>query len=212
MRATETGGRELLKLYKRPAQPEFKLTFPDNVAEFVRESYREAGHILEYGSGGSTLLAAQFKKPCLSVESDTNWARLLNERLSEDFNGASTARAVHVDIGPTKAWGYPKDTQHWSEYWRYPMAVWSEPDFHAPNLVLIDGRMRTACFATIMMNATFETCVLFDDYTERSEYHCVEKFIEPDLTVGRMAQFTVRPGFLSAGDFAELLPWFFVLR
>ena len=202
----------MFKKFRRSSPPTFELTFPDDVAAFVGETYKDAAVILEYGSGGSTLLAAQLGKPCLSVESDANWARMLNEKLAQDFDGAATAEAFHVDIGPTKAWGYPKNPQHWAQYWKYPIAVWNAPDFQAPDTVLIDGRMRAACFATVMMNVVTETRVLFDDYTNRPEYHCVEQYLSPDRTVGRMAQFTVKPGLLSAHDTAKLLPWFFVMR
>ena len=193
-------------------KPVFGLTFPDEETEFVKERYQAASAILEYGSGGSTILAAEYGKLCLSVESDPQWTKLLNERLSERFEGRPSAKVFHVDIGPTKDWGYPKNAQKWEQFWRYPLAVWDSPALHQPDLVLIDGRMRTACFAAVMMNIKKETTVLLDDYTNRIFYHGVEQYVEPDLFVGRMAQFTVRPGILTPDAFADVLPWFFTLR
>ena len=35
-----------------------KLTFPDDVAKYVTEAYERHDSILEYGSGGSTVLAS----------------------------------------------------------------------------------------------------------------------------------------------------------
>lgn len=192
--------------------PAFDLTFPDEVTEFVRASYAKAGAILEYGSGGSTRLAAELGKPCLSVESDATWCRLLNKRLAKDHGARSSARAVHVNIGDTGKWGYPTDTQRWKHYWRYPLDVWKAADFHPPDLVLIDGRMRAACFAAVMMNTTKETCVLFDDYTERKLYQRVEEYVVPNRTIGRMAEFTVQPGMISLADVSNIIPWFSVLR
>jgi hypothetical protein len=48
-----------------------ELTFSPEVAELVRETYAQAQVILEYGSGGSTVLASEMAgKTVFSVESD----------------------------------------------------------------------------------------------------------------------------------------------
>ena len=55
-----------------------KLTFPPDEAAWVEEVYDAARVILEYGSGGSTVLAGE-KLGCrvFSVESDKNWCENL---------------------------------------------------------------------------------------------------------------------------------------
>lgn len=193
-------------------RPEFGLTFPEQEAAFVKKLYPEASVILEYGSGGSTVLAAECGKPCLSVESDALWAKMLTERLHESFDGSPTAKVFHVDIGPTRDWGYPQSSTNWEDYWKYPLSVWDSPGFQQPDLVLIDGRMRTACFAAAMLKVQKETTVLFDDYKNRIHYHDVERYAQPDLFVGRMAKFTLRPHLLSMDVFADIVPWFFSVR
>ncbi|KQI73337.1 hypothetical protein AN191_00030 [Loktanella sp. 5RATIMAR09] len=193
-------------------KPAFELTFPEEENAFVKERYREAGTILEYGSGGSTVLAAEYGKPCVSVESDQQWAEMLTERLNDRFHGRPSARVFPVFMGPTKEWGYPKNARNWGQFWRYPLSVWEESTRDQPDLVLIDGRMRTACFAAVMMNIKQETTVLFDDYTNRNFYHVIERYVKPDLFAGRMAQFTVRPGMLTPDAFSDVVPWFFSLR
>lgn len=193
-------------------RPAFGLTFPQEETAFVKERYAEANAILEYGSGGSTILAAELGTPCHAVESDARWSLMLTESLGERFGGRSSAKVHYVDIGPTKEWGYPKNAQKWDQYWQYPLSVWNAPDLEQPDLVLIDGRMRAACFAAVLLNAKKKTTVLFDDYKQRTVYHGVERYVEPDLMVGRMAQFTVQPGMLTQDAFADVLPWFFSLR
>jgi hypothetical protein len=60
-----------------------------------------------------------------------------------------------------------------------------------PDLILVDGRFRVACFLYSLLCAETNTTILFDDYTERPEYFIVEKFCKLDHTVGRMGFFKV---------------------
>lgn len=190
----------------------FPLTFPDQVTDHLRTRYAQADSILEYGSGGSTQLAVQLGVPCLTVESDRDWAAALTSHLEAQFGEAVSARIQHVDIGATKAWGYPVDASRWSEYWRYPMQVWRSDHAPDPTLILIDGRMRKACFATALLHVKRETIVLFDDYTDRPYYHDIEGYVKPAQFLGRMAEFVITPGMINHAEFQNLIPWFFDLR
>ncbi|WP_240997067.1 hypothetical protein, partial [Pseudomonas viridiflava] len=49
----------------------------------------------------------------------------------------------------------------------YPLKVWDEPYFEQPDVILIDGRFRIACFVTAYLRATKPMIVLFDDYLDR---------------------------------------------
>ncbi len=172
------------------AKPE--LTFSPEVADLVRDTYARARVILEYGSGGSTVLASEMPgKTVFSVESDKQWTRNLQAYLDQ----AGTASEVHLHhsaIGKTGKWGRPVDHSGYRRYHRYPLEVWDRPDFIAPDTVLIDGRFREACFYAVMLRSTRKTVVLFDDYGDRPSYHAVERFAEPVEMRGRMAKFVLR--------------------
>ncbi len=188
-----------------PKPPAFALTLPEAEADFLRDAYGRAGVILEYGSGGSTVLAAQAGKRVVSVESDKAWA----DRLAAHLAGISDKAAVHhVDIGPTKDWGRPRDTSGATRYHRYALSVWDREDLGDPDLVLIDGRFRAACLAAVMLRATRPTTVLFDDYADRPYYHDVEKLARKEEMVGRMARFTVTPGSIPATMLTQVIGWF----
>lgn len=187
---------------------DFPLTFPNNTARVVKEAYENAGAIIEYGSGGSTILATGLGKRCLSVESDAGWASSLRQKLQADYPDQNTTEILHVDVGPTKEWGFPKDNQAASRFWQYPTTVWDHDLAETVDTVLIDGRMRKACFAAALLNIKQETRVLFDDYQHRRIYHQVEQFAKPVRMVGRMAEFVVKPGLISAADFRAIIPWF----
>lgn len=169
------------------------MTFPELEAEYVRNAYREATVILEYGSGGSTVLAANMpQKLIISVESDREWALDLQRKL----NAAGLPSPViiwHADIGPTGVWGRPTSEVAWRNFHRYPTSVWNQPFFQHPDLILIDGRFRPACFVTACLRINRPVRVLFDDYTNRPAYHVIEKLAKPCRIIGRMAEFELEP-------------------
>lgn len=188
------------------ADPDWpELTLPQAEAEFLRRHYEKAEVILEYGSGGSTVLASRMPgKLIFSVESDRSWAVSLQASI-DATDLPSPAILYHVDIGPTGAWGRPFDDSHWQSFYRYPMAIWIEPFFRHPDLILIDGRLRPACFVAACLQITKPVTILFDDYLDRKSYHVVEKLLMPAEIVGRMARFEVSPRVWPAWTQALLL-------
>ncbi len=182
----------------------FAMTFPRNEADFVRRMYSQASAILEYGSGGSTLLGARLGKKIVSVESDRDWA----DRLSAELVPFPDAMLHYVDIGPTEKWGMPSRPRFHGRFHRYALSVWDRPDLCDPDLVLIDGRFRAACLVSVMLRARRPTTVLFDDYEDRPFYHGVEKLARKEETVGRMARFVVTPGVIPPEMLTEVVGWF----
>lgn len=186
----------------------FALTFPDTEAAYVTRAYEEARSIVEYGSGGSTLLAARLGTPVHAIESDSRWAA----RLSDALPTFAPARVEWVDMGRTKAWGFPANSSKYANYWRYPMAPWVADPPVAPDLVLIDGRMRKACFLATLAMTRQPLTLLFDDYSTRRSYFEIADLLKPTEKVGRLAVFHVAPGLISIDDFPTFLPWFFDVR
>lgn len=186
-----------------------KMTFPDEVASFVQDCYTTKLNILEYGSGGSTAFAAeQVGRTVFSIESDLEWVRMMQRWfLHEPPKGS--IQLHHVNIGPTKEWGLPKDTSRLLHYIDYPMSVWQRPDLVHPDVVLIDGRFRVACFVATLMHIRRPTTILFDDYTDRPHYHIVEELLAPAKTVGRMAVFEAKPRALHPSEWHRFGAYFF---
>ena len=57
-----------------------ELTLPEAEAAHSRAAYKDAKAILEYGSGGSTVMAAEMPgKRVWSVESDADWAQMMRD-------------------------------------------------------------------------------------------------------------------------------------
>lgn len=185
-----------------------EVSFPEAERKFLLEEYRNAPVILEYGSGGSTILASELPgKRVFSVESDRDWALRLQARI-EELDPPSPATVHHVDIGPTGDWGRPIGPESWPLFFHYPLDIWQQPFFRHPDLVLIDGRFRVACLATVGLLCSRPVRVLFDDYRDRPRYHRVEHRFPRSAMVGRMAVFDVVPGQLKMEDFPFILELF----
>ncbi|WP_297772268.1 hypothetical protein [uncultured Roseovarius sp.] len=185
-----------------------ELTLPEDEAAHLRQAYERAEVILEYGSGGSTVMAADMPgKRLFSVESDKKWARMMRDWFEQSPPATgSEIEVIWSDIGPTKAWGYPKDTSGWQRYARYPLDVWSRSDFVQPDVVLVDGRFRTGCAMATALRSSRPVTLLFDDYVPRRQYHKVERFFgPPKAIVGRMAEFDVAPMTLNPDDLVKII-------
>lgn len=185
--------------------PSFVLTFGAAESDFLCRYYEAADTILEYGSGGSTVLAAELGRTVFSVESDKAWA----ERLAAHVAPISPKAHVHfADIGPTGPWGAPAKAREHRKFPGYALSVWERPDFVQPDLVLIDGRFRAACLVAVLLRTVQPVTVLFDDYLKRGYYHGVERLARKEELVGRMARFTVTPGAIPAEMLTQAIGWF----
>jgi hypothetical protein len=169
------------------------LTFPDDVARFVRTHYSQARVILEYGSGGSTFLAAQQSgKKIVSIESDPVWAARMRS-IAASRPLASAPVVIHANVGPVGAWARPVDNLWLDHFYSYAQMGWEICSPDHPDLILIDGRFRAACFMAAYLNSTKPVRVLFDDYEKRRQYHVIERICRPTERVGRMIAFDIVP-------------------
>lgn len=168
-----------------------ELTLPQAEAAALRMAYEDATCILEYGSGGSTVLASEMAgKRVVSVESDPEWAAMMRDWFTTN-PGASAVEIVHADIGPTKEWGHPAGPTEWRKFPGYPLAVWDSG--FAPDVVLVDGRFRVGCALAVAFRTEKPVTLLFDDYLPRKAYHVVEEFLGQPEIIGRMAVFEISP-------------------
>ena len=182
-----------------------EMTFPDEVGAWVRAHYEAADVILEYGSGGSTVMGSEMTgKRLFTVESDKAWCQMMQRYLAE-AGMTSPVTLHHADIGPVGKWGRPVSDEGWQRYHQYPNSVWDLESFEAPDLVLVDGRFRPACLMTALLRTEKPIIVLFDDYVGRAQYERIEKWVQPVETKGRMARFEIAPTELPRADLTEIL-------
>lgn len=173
--------------------------FEASAVPFFLELLAAAGSYLEFGMGGSTVLAAMHGARFVSVDSDPYFKRAVEKKIKDNGDEAPELQTlIHADIGATEGWGTPvlqRPTPERVKRWRrYIDAPWSAmKDKPGPYLVLVDGRFRVACALAAAKNLDpGETRILMDDYTDREHYRAVERHLELKRTCGRMALFAPR--------------------
>lgn len=155
---------------------------------------------VEYGCGGSTLVADEMNVETLSIESDPYYAKTVRKGLKL----ISQVRIIDVSIGLTGQWGCPvfkKSTSKRIEKWnKYPVAPYEHlENDRVPDLILVDGRFRRACALESARRARLSgksTVIMFDDYYvegREQHYKSVEPFLGHPVRVGRTAFFIITP-------------------
>lgn len=184
-----------------------ELTLPEAEAALLRDEYARAEVILEYGSGGSTVLAAEMPgKTVFTVESDKNWAQRMRRWFAETPPAEGTeVDVIWSDIGPTKEWGHPVDEIEWRSFPEYPLKVWELPEFRQPGVVLVDGRFREGCALAAAFLTEKPLVLLFDDYAPRAHYHKVEHWLGRPQMTGRMARFEIVPQAFPVKDLLRIM-------
>jgi hypothetical protein len=139
---------------------------------------------LEFGSGGSTLMAVRAHiKTIVSVESDPQWAAAVRSdpEIAPRIDDCS-AVVLHADIGPVGSWGSPVSTASmakWHNYLRAPWIEW-ERRGEMPELVLVDGRFRVASCLSVLSGSEDPgpVVVIHDVVPERTSYTAVFDYFD----------------------------------
>ena len=159
----------------------------DETAAWLQEQLQETRLFLEFGCGGSTVLADRLAVPTISVESDPYYATAVRGALSD-----STATVIVTPpMGITRQWGMPMFFKKWKGR-RYVTAPFRRLDGHFPDLIFIDGRYRVACALESAARAALAGAspnLLIDDYGSRPQYHVLEQYLGPPRRIGRSAMF-----------------------
>lgn len=168
-------------------------TMPEEAVQLLNASLRKAKCYLEYGTGGSSVSAVMARVPnIVCVESDLSWLRAVAYKLRSLGVAESALHFSYQNIGPTGRWGVPVSNDEFKRWHLYPLGFWTDPERSlSPDLVLIDGRFRVACFMASLIFAKPGSVILFDDYVNRDFYHSIETFVKPEQVAGRMALFRV---------------------
>ena len=177
---------------------------------WFRDQLAKTEFYLEFGTGASTLLAAQAKVPTIAVESDPHFVEALKQALPQDHD----TTVITADVGLTGAWGYPVFTRKTSKRldgWRsYTSSAFDllTTKGRFPDFILVDGRFRAACALASAAHAakqSVNTTIMFDDYAGRTFYHYVEKYLGKPEMMDRAAIFKIANGLLEAPIPSETL-------
>jgi hypothetical protein len=175
------------KGFETPTEPELD---PETIA-FLEAELAKARLYVEYGSGGSTILADRLGTRTISVESDRWYAAAVRKGLH-----GSSVTILTPNIGLTGPWGYPmlrrKTWWRLRKWRRYVVAPFASGE--VPDLIFVDGRFRVACAleaARRILELRKQATIIIDDYEGRPEYRKVEQHLGPARMVGRSGVFRV---------------------
>ncbi len=140
----------------------------------------------EYGCGKSTTFVLNNTNAIvLSVDSSKVWV----DRIMAISFDNSRLDLLWVDLGEIGAWGTPIYYKMRKNINDYIKSIWNRNE--QPELVLIDGRFRVACFLYSLLHAKPGCILVFDDYIDRPKYHLIEEFVPIESFCGRQAIFKV---------------------
>jgi hypothetical protein len=157
--------------------------------EWLAGELRKAGLYLEFGAGGSTLLANSLGVAAISVESDRFYAATVRSALASP----GACKILTPNMGVTRQWGMPLFPTA-AKGWRYVSAPFAHLQGRFPDLIVVDGRYRVACAlesARRAAEASAASTLLLDDYRDRSHYHGIEDHLGAPEMIGQAARFVL---------------------
>lgn len=159
--------------------------------ELFRHLVPQARVYAEYGCGGSTRWALEnTDATVITVESSPHWAKDLKRRVPKHLGRLIL---MQPDIGIVDWDGRPMTYAKRANFHRYIEGIWAQAT--NPDVILVDGRFRVACFLTAWLRSRPGTRILFDDFYTVATYHFLAEYMQPISREGRMAFFKV-PKFL----------------
>jgi hypothetical protein len=151
--------------------------------------------VLEFGSGGSTILLSKSANRVVSIESDKFFSVFIKRQLHK--YKISNVHILWVNIGPTVRYGFPKPRKknqnsfRYVEYTEKPFAYCKELAIE-PELIFIDGRFRVWCAIQSVRKINWSFTIVFDDFFLREQYFVVKEFLgEPFARIENAAVFKI---------------------
>ena len=164
--------------------------------KFFTDSLSKSNLYLEYGSGGSTVLASKLGVDYITIETDLLFLNAVKNKIDQlGNNNLSNQKYIYRNIGLTSKWGHSLFPGTKKEKLLRKFKNYSDPKFvmkDKPDLIMIDGRFRVVTLLRMYsyLKSYSGWRVLFDDYFSREEYQVVSKFFKVDERVGRLAVIT----------------------
>jgi hypothetical protein len=159
---------------------------------------RCAGRYLEFGTGGSTCLAAATVSGSVwSVDSSRKWqADVENHCKASGIK--KPPKLLYVDIGPVGDWGAPLNQENRGKWADYHSKIWQNPSASDCDLYMVDGRFRVACFMQIVLYCHPHARIMIHDFASRSYYRVVKHVATEVARAGDLSVFHRSEGDVSA--------------
>jgi hypothetical protein len=157
---------------------------------------------LEFGSGGSTwLAAAQCKEWLITIDSSREW---LDNVRQQTLLSATKPETVFVDIGPIGDWGTPIDPHSRHKWPAYHENIWLREQCANADLYFVDGRFRVACAMQCMLHSKPGSLIAIHDFSDRPHYHVVRR-VAREIATAELLSIFVRSDTLDLDLATEIL-------
>jgi hypothetical protein len=164
----------------------------DDERKVFESILRCARSYLEFGSGGSTYVAASLVTgSVLSIDSSLEWLDKVRQAC-ESSAGFTQPTLVHVDIGPTIEWGHPSGSAARERWPNYHRNIWTRSESSDADVYMVDGRFRVACFMQILLHSRRDALIMIHDFNFRHEYHVVRDVAREIAVAGSLSLFQRR--------------------
>lgn len=155
----------------------------------LKKYLKKCQNYFEFGSGGSSKLASKMGVLVHGVESDPVWLQQLQKEIGEN-------KIKHVDIGPTREWGYPVDLSAQDRFPLYSQSIHQTGERY--DFILVDGRFRVACALQsarhIIQNDLQDNSIIFvHDFWGRDYYKPMLYFLDEVESIDTAIILKVKP-------------------
>ena len=137
--------------------------------DFVISNLDSNDTMVEWGSGGSTVLFSNYVNKYISIEHVEDWYKNVSNEITKYPLLDITYKHIEPDFPRTK----PTQYREFKTYIEYPGSLDMKFD-----KVFIDGRARAQCAEFILPYLKKDSIVFIHDYFTRPQYHGVEKFYD----------------------------------
>lgn len=185
--------QRLDKLFPYPLFYPFIMSHDEKIV--FDEAIKKSRHYLEYGLGGSSLRAIQKSKAIIyTVESSPEWIMKMRKYVILRYFENKRLYIFHVNIGSTRAWGYPESNNDENLFEAYSSSIFESIDRKLIDLALVDGRFRVACTLKIILlcQENKHLKILIHDFWNRKHYHVVLKYLDVIKKVDTLGLFTIK--------------------
>ncbi|MCW3476559.1 hypothetical protein [Limobrevibacterium gyesilva] len=169
-----------------------KPNMSDDEVDLLRNFLVCSDRYLEFGSGGSTCLAASLVKTSVTaIDSSQQWVDSVAQACAAHADWLQPT-LIYVDIGPIGDWGWPTDPQTRPRWPAYHARIWAHPDTAKTDFILIDGRFRVASFMQSMLRCLPDAFIAMHDFRSRPHLHVVEEVARLVARAGELSVFQRR--------------------
>lgn len=166
---------------KRNIPKEYPFIMYDEEKFLLKKYLSNSNQYLEFGTGGSTIFSLiNSLAKITSVDTNKAWLAFMNKYKIIRKNNNERLEILYVDIGKTKAWGYPVSEKDKNKFENFSREIFQNRDNSKYDLILIDGRFRVACTLQSIINCyeNENLFLLIHDYSLRENYKIVENFLD----------------------------------